>query len=324
MSSLPGLSDVPASMGQPLDSGIRGTMESRFGHDFKRVRVHTDTGAADMNEALSARAFTYGSDIFFNQGEYRTASVEGQKLLAHELTHVIQQNSGGLNRMIQRSFCQPYTTQEEIDDAKSYLLNIFLPLLEGYFGDEVGGLWRRYLTRKPGDSLRPIRFSRRGSDIHDSFSNNNYIHDETDNVIDIVASRLSRGYGNVTQPITNFLSPAEMELTTNFANPFTIPGNIAGGISGSAAGTDYRRITWGHVSFDETNLPFGKKLVNIEVVLGFRIKDTIDFCPGGSGAPLENALATEKMSRLEASGEAYDQPFEVSFTGPTRNKRVFD
>lgn len=317
------------SGGSPLPDEVRSFMEPRFGADFSRVRVHTDTNAAQMNDALSARALTYGSDIYLNRGEYNTVSTEGKRLLAHELTHVIQQHTGRVNTKIQRDcsdpdFCKPYTTATEIADAKAYLMDYFVPVLEAYFGSDVGALWRRYLSRKPGASLTPAVFNTEGNSIHDSFSDNNYIHDETDHVLDLVASRLSRGYGNVTQPITNFLSSSEMELNTNFANPFTIPGNIAGGIGPSDAGMDSRRITWGHVSFDITNLPFGGKLVNIEVTLGFEVKDTVDLCPGDCGAILEQTLATIKMSRLEASGEAYDVPFIVRFTGPTKNKRVID
>jgi hypothetical protein len=327
MAAAPSFHEVLAAPGQPLDSGIRGFMEPRFGHDFSRVRVHTDTHAAQINNALSARAFTYGSDVYFNRGEYSTQSTEGKRLLAHELTHVIQQ-AGGVNLKIQREcsdpdFCKPYTSATEIANAKAYLLDYFVPVLESTFGSDVGSLWRRFLSRKPGDSLSPTVFNTEGNSIHDSFSDNNYIHDETDRMLDLVAGRLDRGYGNVTQPITNFLSRSEMELSTDFANPFTIPGNIAGGIGSSDAGMDSRRITWGQVSFDITDLPFGK-LVNIEVILGFEVKDAIDFCPGDCGAILEQSLATIKMSRLEASGEAYDVPYVVRFTGPRRNKRVVD
>ena len=320
---------VIRSPGQPLTASARAFFEPRFGQDLSQVRVHTDEVAQQSAREVNALAYTVGSHVVFDAGRYAPHSTAGQRLLAHELAHVMQQQAGGVDATIQRecsdpAFCTPYTSATEIADAKAYLLDYFVPALEAYFGSDVGALWRRYLSRKPGDSLTPAVFSTDGNSIHDSFSDNNYIHDETDHVLDLVASRLSRGYGNVTQPITNFLSSSEMELSTNFANPYTIPGNIAGGIGLSDAGTDSRRITWGHVSFDITNLPLGKKLVNIEVTLGFEVKDAIDFCPGDCGAILEQTLATIKMSRLEASGEAYDVPFIVRFTGPTNNKTVMD
>lgn len=77
--------------GQPMDNATRQQMEGAFGQDFKNVRIHSDGEADSLNRSLSARAFTTGKDIFFKQGEYDTAVTEGRKLLAHELTHVVQQ-----------------------------------------------------------------------------------------------------------------------------------------------------------------------------------------------------------------------------------------
>lgn len=82
--------------GQALDSTVRARMEAAFGADFGGVRVHTDALADHLNQALSARAFTTGQDIFFSQDQYRPASYSGQELLAHELTHVVQQTGNGL------------------------------------------------------------------------------------------------------------------------------------------------------------------------------------------------------------------------------------
>lgn len=82
------------SPGRPLDSNTRDFMEPRFGHDFGRVRVHTDHTAADSAERLSARAYTVGADIVFGRGQFSPETNEGRRLLAHELTHVIQQGGG--------------------------------------------------------------------------------------------------------------------------------------------------------------------------------------------------------------------------------------
>jgi len=79
------------SGGQPLLDGLLLPMERAFGADFGGVRVHTDGVADSLNRSLQARAFTTGQDIFLRQGEYQPGSSEGQRLLAHELTHVVQQ-----------------------------------------------------------------------------------------------------------------------------------------------------------------------------------------------------------------------------------------
>ena len=77
--------------GQPLPDELRARMEQAFGADFSRVRVHADGEADRLNRALESRAFITGHDLFFKRGEYNSGSPEGQKLIAHELTHVIQQ-----------------------------------------------------------------------------------------------------------------------------------------------------------------------------------------------------------------------------------------
>lgn len=84
-----------AGSGQPLDVPVREVMESGFARSFEDVRLHTDARAAAMADSIGARAFTYGSDIYFNAGEYRPESAEGKKLIAHELTHTVQQSGAG-------------------------------------------------------------------------------------------------------------------------------------------------------------------------------------------------------------------------------------
>jgi flagellar motor protein MotB len=81
--------------GRPLDPEARALMEARFGHDFSRVRVHTDHDASALNHALGALAFTVGHDVFFRDGHLDAGTPPGRALLAHELTHVIQQHHGG-------------------------------------------------------------------------------------------------------------------------------------------------------------------------------------------------------------------------------------
>jgi Domain of unknown function (DUF4157) len=80
--------------GSALDAKTRLQMESAFRADFGNVRVHTSARADALNQALNARAFTTGQDVFFREGEYRPGSSSGRELLAHELTHVVQQDAG--------------------------------------------------------------------------------------------------------------------------------------------------------------------------------------------------------------------------------------
>lgn len=80
--------------GSPLDASTRSDMEGRFGQSFSDVRVHTDSQASRSAESVGANAYTVGSDIVFRSGQFDTASATGQRTLAHELTHVVQQRSG--------------------------------------------------------------------------------------------------------------------------------------------------------------------------------------------------------------------------------------
>lgn len=86
--------DVLGTSGAPLDAGARAYLEPRFGHDFSQVRVHTDTPAATSAAAVGAKAYTVGQHIVFGAGAYTPGTEAGRRLLAHELTHVVQQSGG--------------------------------------------------------------------------------------------------------------------------------------------------------------------------------------------------------------------------------------
>jgi Domain of unknown function (DUF4157) len=96
----PLVNEVLRAPGEPLDSTTRASMEARFGRDLGQVRVHADQRAAQSARGLNALAYTVGKDIVFGAGQYRAGSSEGRKLIAHELTHVLQQ--GFARRAIQR------------------------------------------------------------------------------------------------------------------------------------------------------------------------------------------------------------------------------
>ncbi len=92
---------VPEGSGRPLDPGVRAFMEPRFGHDFSHVRVHTGPAAGESALSYDALAFTLGRDIVFGAGQYAPETPAGRGLLAHELTHVVQQ--GESPAVVQRS-----------------------------------------------------------------------------------------------------------------------------------------------------------------------------------------------------------------------------
>ena len=91
--------DVLTSSGRPLDRPTRSLFESRFGHDFGQVRIHADAKAAESARSVNALAYTVGRDVVFGAGQYAPGTSAGQKLLAHELTHVVQQSGGAADRV---------------------------------------------------------------------------------------------------------------------------------------------------------------------------------------------------------------------------------
>jgi hypothetical protein len=93
--------DVLRSPGQPLDAATRAFMEPRFGQDFGHVRVHTDAKAAESARTIGAQAYTVGENLVFGAGRYAPGSMTGKNLLAHELTHTVQQQ-GNAQPTIQR------------------------------------------------------------------------------------------------------------------------------------------------------------------------------------------------------------------------------
>ncbi|AUP79059.1 eCIS core domain-containing protein [Flavivirga eckloniae] len=91
--------------GSTMDHGTKNFMESRFGTDFSDVKIHTGSQAVQMSRELNAQAFTVGNDIYFNEGKYSPNSDNGKHLLAHELTHTVQQ-TGGLNKKLNAPLIQ--------------------------------------------------------------------------------------------------------------------------------------------------------------------------------------------------------------------------
>ncbi|CAN5180692.1 hypothetical protein BH09BAC6_BH09BAC6_30930 [soil metagenome] len=92
-----------SSSGQAMPESSRNFFEPRFGQDFSNVRLHTDSVAAKSAQSINALAYTSGNNIVFNSGQYSPESNSGKRLMAHELTHVVQQQSHSLNNTINRA-----------------------------------------------------------------------------------------------------------------------------------------------------------------------------------------------------------------------------
>jgi hypothetical protein len=125
----PIVGEVLQSSGQPLDANARSFFESRFGYNFSRVRVHTNVKAANSAQAVRAQAYTVGENIVFGAGRYNPETREGKKLLAHELTHVVQQQRLSrtetmLHRLVNNQVATDAGSESEATDTTGRLLDL--------------------------------------------------------------------------------------------------------------------------------------------------------------------------------------------------------
>jgi len=136
------------SGGQPLSDGVRQPMERAFGADFGGVRVHADGEADSLNRSIQARAFTTGQDVFFRQVEYRPGSSEWQRLLAHELTHVVQQNGGAVQRAQVQATGRVLRAKEEATPNRTGMPDHLKSGIESLSGMDLSGVRVHYNSPK--------------------------------------------------------------------------------------------------------------------------------------------------------------------------------
>lgn len=155
--------------GQPLDANLQRQMGQAMGADFSGVKVHTDSQADQINQSIQAKAFTTGQDLFFRQGAYRPNSRGGQELIAHELTHVMQQNGGAVRRFITpkshhtAAKTMPASIQEKSIQLKDSILQRYT--IVGRNGIGVGaweGLDRSQTWRASDDQQMVVKDSDAG------------------------------------------------------------------------------------------------------------------------------------------------------------------
>ena len=188
-------------------------------------------------------------------------------------------------------------------------------------GDQTADLWKEYLSRSPGDSLVPHVFDDPSSEIVQAFVRHSDTAGRQRQIVEAIERNLAGKCPRLTPgvwadvDVTTLLPAKELNAGFAFGSPgTTIPGLIAGGTSQSAAGMDSRSVS-GQIQLTRISGPAGRSIVRLRTKLRFRVRDAIDFCPGGMGGALAR-LVTVPMSRLEASGFAFDVPFEVLYDGP--------
>ncbi|MCG8326459.1 MAG: DUF4157 domain-containing protein [Chitinophagales bacterium] len=176
--------------GNSLPQNTLSSMNQVFGTDFSNVRVHTDSQAREMSQGIHAKAFTHGSDIYFNKGQYNPGSTEGKRLLGHELTHVVQQEGSDSSR--QKDRIQTKKTSETIYEGQDHAGNYKIDTAncrmhynaDWYFKFETGqsdaekqkymetakrhveATWSNKMKLKPTNSTQDCLCSDEGFSIH--------------------------------------------------------------------------------------------------------------------------------------------------------------
>lgn len=152
------VNEVLQSSGEPLDAPTRAFFEPRFAHDFSAVRVHTDANAAQSARMVNALAYTVGTNVVFGSGKYAPQTDTGRRLLAHELTHTIQQESTAFarTRSLQREEGQPpaasgYTAEDAIAH-----LNLALSVAQNSLSNPELSEDRRARIDQQVSKLRPV------------------------------------------------------------------------------------------------------------------------------------------------------------------------
>ncbi len=184
--------------GQGLADNVRQPMEQAFGADFSGVKVHTGGQADVLNRSLNSRAFATGQDIFFKQGEYNPGSKQGQELLAHELTHVVQQKP---NTTMQRKKSESTNPAQKLIDKHSSLLGLAL--------DEEA-LAADLLSQMPANSTFALAVLKKLSSVDRDDVSEYFFEKASDEMIKSIA-RNSAG--------ARFLALAVAELTDGITFP---------------------------------------------------------------------------------------------------------
>jgi hypothetical protein len=149
--------------GKSLDGALQEQMSETMGHDFSGVRVHTDAQADELNQQLSAKAFTTGQDIFFKRGAYDPASSSGQELVTHELTHVVQQSTGRVPGSSRGMTLRPAADAfEQEADAVPLQRQRAGEQRPGAGGGTSGGVSRAWVVQRRGTYV-PLSISRAGN-----------------------------------------------------------------------------------------------------------------------------------------------------------------
>lgn len=180
--------DARKGMGDPMSEAVKADLEARMGADFSKVRTHTDAEADELCRQHAARAFTVGSDVYFAAGEYQPGTDGGRELLAHELTHVVQQGDGVKRSLMRKPKAGAGKGKLSADGKQLLVPSLPLPAKPGMkakFEAQYGGATNVKLktaeerTDQVGDWKKQVQPSAAGWDLKDLIGPDNELPDST-------------------------------------------------------------------------------------------------------------------------------------------------
>ena len=255
--------------GSKLSKNVNNEMSSSIGADFSNVNIHTNSNSINMNKELHAQAFTHGNDIYFNEGKFNPATAEGKFLLAHELTHVVQQGAAGdmstqrKSNNIQRQaaptaaptipgagttacgkpsacpaqFCEPFFSTTVAELTRNNTAAFLLAGIAGAVSPRVVPLWTQYLFGGAAPQNISATF---GADFMTSLTTaatTTFLVDSLRAALTSSPPTFPAGQNTMLIDIPTTIPAAITEIGTdsashamNFNAIGEIPGNIAGGI----------------------------------------------------------------------------------------------
>jgi len=252
--------------------------------------------------------------------------VEPEEVEEEELIQLV--NKETVQRPIEEGssisdFCVPYATADEAKEARFWLTIFFKTVFQECYGSDTRDLWLKYLYGLAGKSRHDI--SGASSEIVQGFQDSDTIEEYQEGLLDDVVSAMESSCPTIQPntwtaiPVATVIPSFNPDPQLDFDYPKEIPGNIAGGISGSAFGIDSRHVS-GNIRFFRRTDNIGNTIsVQIETDLDFIVRDAMDFCEGGMGRGFEQKV-TVPLSRLEAMGWTSDLGYEVRFSGPAEWK----
>jgi hypothetical protein len=239
--------------GQPLSSEVRNFYEPRLGYDFSHVKVHTDSVASRSAQSINALAYTSGSNIVFNNGQYSPNTDTGKRLLAHELTHVVQQKSNNIS-MLQRMAACPASLRDDEPIPPGWRI---YPGPTSVF--HCG--FRTILENRaptPDDPMNECVYDHSGVLVDDShpYSGCKGTPDQYDSRTDPIRHATIDSGGIVRQGIPAFITSRVYDVSTAIANGINAADRTIRGLTNAIGNVLLQSILTGKAICDPANWTF--------------------------------------------------------------------